>query len=206
MKRFLFALALFLLATAPAAALDRQPMRGDRFAVFAVPAEEGFDSGISELVARALRKELERKGFQTVVLPRSVTQMIADGIGEAVDASWIIEITYSDGNARSWGAIGTGREIGDTGVGGEIDIVTAALRAELRFYDARTFDLLEQFELDSRATTPTLSGIGLGGRYSWLWVSLPRMQRHPYSRAATVLARGAVSRILDSGREMAGGR
>jgi hypothetical protein len=206
MKRFLFALALFLVATAPAAAVDLRPMRGDRFAVLAVPAEGSERLGeVSELVARAIRKELERKGFQTVVLPRSVDQMVADGIADAVDAAWVVEITYSDGDARSWGGIGTGGEIGDVDVGGEISVVTAALHAELRFYDARTLELIDTYELDSRATSPTISGIGLGGRHSWLWVSLPWMQRHPYSRAAGALAREAVSRILRSSLEIASG-
>jgi hypothetical protein len=205
MKRFIVAALLFLIAASPLAAVDLRPVAGDRIAVLAVPQDDGrrMHEDLSELIARVTARRLEKEGFSTVVLPRSVDQLVEDGLREAVGAVWIIEIAWSDGRARTWGGGAAAGEVGNEAVGGDVAIVTAWLRADVNFYDARSLEMLDRFQLDSRATTPTLQGLGAGGRWSWLWVALPWGQRLPYSRAAGALAIQIHERIASRGAHLA---
>ncbi len=204
MKRFAFAVFLFLIAASPLAAVDLGLVRGDKIAVLAVPEDEGrrMHDDLSELIGRVTARRLEKEGFKTVVLPRSVDQLVEDGLKDAVGAAWIVEIAWSDGRARSWGGIAGGTE----GVGAEVGMVTAQLAAEIRFYDARTLEMVDRFEVDSRATSPALTGIGVGGRWSWLWASLPWGNRQAYGRAAGALAIQIYERIAPAGERIADAR
>jgi hypothetical protein len=197
MNRFVIAALLFLIAASPLAAVDLRPVPGDRIAVLAVPrdADRPIRDDLSELIARVTARRLEKEGFVTVVLPRTVDELVEDGLRETVNAAWIVEIAWSDGHARTWGAGGAGGEVGGGVVGGDVAIVTAWLRADVNFIDGRSLEMVDRFELDSRATTPTLQGLGVGGRWSWLWVALPWGQRLPYSRAAGALALQIQERI-----------
>ncbi len=190
MKRFAFALILFLIAASPLAAVELGPVAGDKIAILAVPQDEGrrMHDDLSELIGRVTARRLEKAGFQTVVLPRSVEQLVEDGLKDAVGAAWVVEIAWSDGRARSWGGLAGGTDVGDGVVGADVALVTATLVAEIRFYDARSLEMVDRFEVDSRATTPTLTGIGVGGRWTWLWAALPWGERLPYARAAGSLA------------------
>lgn len=208
MKRLAFAVILFLVAASPLAAVDLGPVAGDRIAILAVPRDDGrrMNDDLSDLIARVTARRLEKEGFATVVLPRSVDEFVEDGLREAVDATWIVEIEWSDGRAHTWGAGGAAGEVGGGVVGGDVAIVTAWLSADVNFYDARSLEMLDRFQLDSRATTPTLNGLGVGGRWSWLWVALPWGQRLPYSRAAGALAIQIHERIARRGEPLADAR
>jgi hypothetical protein len=205
MKRLVLAVFIVLIAASPLSAIDLRPMRGDRIAILAVPhdAERRTGDDLSELIARVTARRLEKEGFETVVLPRSVEEMVADNLREVVGAAWIVEIVWSDSRSRTWGAGGVGSGVGDGVVGGDIAVVTAWLRADVNFYDGRTLEMLNRYELDSRATTPTLNGVTLGGRWSWLWVALPWGQRYPYQRAAAALAIQINERIAPRGERVA---
>jgi hypothetical protein len=208
MKRFAIAAVLFLIAAAPLAAVDLRPVPGDRIAILAVPQDEGrrMHDDLSELIGRVTARRLEREGFITVVLPRSIDELVEDGLADAVDAAWIVEIAWSDGRARRWGGIEGGTDAGSATVGAGVAVVTARLAAEIRFYDARRLEMLDRFELDSHATTPALSGIGVGGRWSWLWASLPWGDRSAYQRAAGALAIQIHERIAPHGARAAHAR
>ena len=205
MKRLVLAVSMVLLAAAPLVAIDLRPMRGDRIAILAVPhdAERRAGDDLSELIARVTARRLEKEGFETVVLPRSVDEMVADNLREVVNAAWIVEIVWSDSRSQTWGAGGVGAGGSDGVVGGDVAIVTAWLSADVNFYDGHTLEVLDRYELDSRATTPTLNGVTLGGRWSWLWVALPWGQRYPYSRAAAALAIEIHERIAHRGERVA---
>ncbi len=97
MKRLAFAVILFLVAASPLAAVDLGPVAGDRIAILAVPRDDGrrMNDDLSDLIARVTARRLEKEGFATVVLPRSVDEFVEDGLREAVDAS---------GSSRSNGA------------------------------------------------------------------------------------------------------
>jgi hypothetical protein len=205
MKRFLFAALLFFIAASPLAAIDFRPQPGDKIAILAVPQdrERRMHDDLSELIANVTARRFERAGFPTVVLPRSVEELVADNLKDAVGAAWIVEIAWTDGRSRTWGGgMGVG-EVGDGAVGGDVAIVTAWLSANVNFYDGRSLEMLRRFELDSRATTPTLTGLSVGGRWSWLWVALPWGQRYPYSRAAAALAIQIHERVLTRGEGIA---
>ncbi|HVR44042.1 MAG TPA: hypothetical protein VMS56_11440 [Thermoanaerobaculia bacterium] len=202
MKRAIVPAALLLLLPAVSAGGGLLPLAaGERVAILVIPAGElrQIDEELSGVVARALRGELERRGFDTVVLPRSVEEMDEDGITDVVDAAWIVEIVASDGRASSLGGVAGEGTIDRIGIGGEISIVRSELSAELRVWDGRSLELLGTLHLDSRATTPTLSGIGIGRRGAGIRLSLPWYGT--YSRAARSIARQAVA-IITTGREL----
>lgn len=204
MKRFAFAVILFLVASSPLAAVDFGMVAGDRIAVLVVQ-EDGArltHDDLGELIGRVTARRLEKEGFATVLLPRSADELVADGLKDAVGAAWILEIAWSDGRARTWGGIAGGTE----GVGAEVGVVTAHLAAEIRLYDARTLEMVDRFEVDSRATTPALTGIGVGGRWSWLWASLPWGNRQVYGRAAGALAVQIYERVAPGRERIADGR
>lgn len=204
MKRFVFAIILFLIAASPLAAVELGPVPGDKIAVLTVPQDEErrMHDDLGELIGRVVARRLEKEGFGTVVLPRSADELVADGLTEAVGAAWILEVAWSDGRARTWGGIAGG----SNHVGAEIGVVRAELMAEIRFYDARTLEMVERFEVDSRATSPALTGIGVGGRWSWLWASLPWGTRQVYGRAAGSLAIQIYDRIMPQRERIADGR
>lgn len=198
----LVALAV-LIAASPAYAQDSSP--GMRVALFSAAPEEENELGgwTPELtIAKVMERELRRRGYETSVLNRTVASLVEDGLGESVEADIFVEIAADQHDGEGWGAIGTGGRVGSVDVGGTVAIVRSAFAANVRIYDGRTGAVLDEFELSSRALTPALSSISLGGDHAWFTIGVPWFERRTRDRAATALAKKVVAEVERAGAQL----
>jgi hypothetical protein len=62
--------------------------------------------------------------------------------------------------------------------------------------------VLDEFELSSRALTPALNSISLGGDHAGFSIGLPWYERRTRDRAATALARKVVAEVEQAGARL----
>ena len=196
------AIALLIGASSALAENDRPPFRVAIFS--AAPAVENEMGGWTpELtIARSMERELQKLGYPTTVLNRTVESLWEDGLEESVEADIFVEIAADQRDGEGWGAVGTGGRVGSVDVGGTVAIVRSAFAANVRIYDGRTGAVLDEFELSSRALTPALSSISLGGDHAWFTIGVPSFERRTRDRAATALARKVVAEVEQAGARL----
>lgn len=191
-------LSLALATSLTAGPVPDPPETGFRsVAVFAAAPWEENELGLTtpELtLAKAIGKLLEKEGLEVTVLSRTVDSLVEDGLEESVRADIFVEIV-ADARGESWGGIGGGGRTGDVYTGATVEIVRSAYAAEVRIHDGRTRELLDTFTLRSRAFTPALSSISLGGDHAWFTIGLPWFERQTSGRAANALAKKVVAEI-----------
>jgi hypothetical protein len=198
-------LAALAVLVAAFPAISGEPPSGLSVALFsAAPAEEHELGGWTpELtIAKVMERELRRRGYETSVLNRTVASLFEDGLEESVQADIFVEIAADQHDGEGWGAIGTGGRVGSVDVGGTVAIVRSVFAANVRIYDGRTGEVLDEFELSSRALTPALSSISLGGDHAWLTIGVPWFERRTRDRAATALARKVVAEVEQAGARL----
>lgn len=198
----LIAIALLLSASSAAAESARQQFSVALFS--AAPVEENELGGWTpELtVAHSMERELQKRGYSTTILNRTVESLWEDGLEESVEADIFVEIAADQRDGEGWGAVGTGGRVGSVDVGGTVAIVRSAFAARVRIYDGHSGAVLDEFELSSRALTPALSSISLGGDHAWFSIGVPWFERRTRDRAATALARKVVAEIEKAGARL----
>jgi hypothetical protein len=198
----LIAIALLLGASSATAENDRPHFSVALFS--AAPAEENELGGWTpELtIARSMERELRRRGHPTTILNRTVESLWEDGLEESVEADIFVEIAADRRDGEGWGAVGAGGRVGSVNVAGTVAIVRSAFAAKVRIYDGRSGAVLDEFELSSRALTPALNSISLGGDHAGFSIGLPWYERRTRDRAATALARKVVAEVEQAGARL----
>jgi hypothetical protein len=196
------AIALLMGAHAATAGNDRTRFSVALFS--AAPAVENELGGWTpELtIARSMERELKKRGYTATILNRTVESLWEDGLEDSVEADIFVEIAAEQGYGEGWGAVGTGGRVGSVDVGGTVAIVRSAFAAKVRIYDGRSGAVLDEFELSSRALTPALSSISLGGDHAWFTIGVPWFERRTRDRAATALARKVVAEVEQAGARL----
>ena len=195
--RALLALALLLATVVPASA---EPFpRGATFAVFAATADDVEDPRFTAelFLARALSRELERSGYRSQVLARSVATLAEDNLDEVVKADWFVEITAADAADGSYGTIGG---FGDR-AGAGVSILSSFNAADVTLYEAATLRPLATFRVDARAIMPALTSVGAVGDHFWIDLALPLFERAAANRAARAFARRAIAEMQHPAEE-----
>lgn len=188
MRRLLFLFAFAI--TVPAFALTRSPRPGDRIAVLRM--SEQFSYGADQTVARAvqndLRRELRALGFDAFDARATWEELSHQG---RPNADFLVEIVSSQ--AMSHPVAGGGVAAGAMAV--DVAMVVARVAAEVRLYDARTFNEIARFDLHNNNAAVLPTAIGIGGRSVWAFFAIPFVQYGQYRAAAHAVARQAASRI-----------
>lgn len=185
------ALVCLLVAPATATAINLGPVPGDRIAVLDAPRERSRnDWSVATALPGYLVQELRRAGYDAYRTRSSFEQFERSGERRAAD-DFFVEIGYSRSDAGSYGGVGVGGWHG----GAEVAVVSARLRAEIRIYSARDMHLVETLELEQSALAPTITGVGVGGRDGYFFLTLPFFERMPYRAAAKKIAREAARRL-----------
>ena len=188
MKRLTLILGFAI--TVPAFALTQSPRPGDRIGVLRMPGRyaRGAEETVAKTVQLDLRRELRDLGFDAYDARLSFDELSRNALPAA---EYFVEIISSPSGNRPVGGAGVG--VGALSV--DVGVVVAEVAAEVRVYEGRTLRTIEQFDLRQHNTRFVPMGIGLGGRWSWLYVALPFMQYGQYRAAAHEVARDAAERI-----------
>ncbi|HVS30848.1 MAG TPA: hypothetical protein VMS98_05280 [Thermoanaerobaculia bacterium] len=186
MKRLALAM-LVLFVALPAAAFKTTVRRGDRVGVLR-PAE-GYGHGVASVVTRSLERELRERGVDATDTRLTFDQLRDDDRGQA---DFYIEVVRGDGDAHALGGVG----VGDSSLGVDLSIVVAHVAARVNLYDGRTFELIDAYDFQRRASAVMPTGIGVGRRSVGLWVALPFVQMARYRAAARAVAAEAADAIV----------
>ena len=191
-------LALAALLALPVFAFDPAPRRGDRIGILhSVYDREEGNTYAASLVRSYLRRELEKRGFETFDVRGSVDDLVRDG---GSDADFYVELT-GEGESSPYGGVG----VGDRHVGVDIAVVGSRVAATVNLFDGRTLEQLDSFDLQRRNTTVMPTSIGLGGRHVGLWIAVPFVQWGRYRSAARAVAVDAAESIIETARRTPGG-
>lgn len=90
--------------------------------------------------------------------------------------------------------IGGGFPVGSVEVGAEIGMTHTRAAVQVMLYDGRTLEHLRTLDLHSQSSSPSVTGVGLGGRNSFLFLRLP-LRKIPERRVTRDLARSAAAQI-----------
>ena len=191
---------LILFSTSTAIAFDDRIPVVQTIAILTPPAPEraNLPEPVDHWLPRYLEEELDAAGFEAVLIESDLDAISERHTREPHDL--YVSIAFSDAAGGTYGGIGTAGDIGSVDLGGEIAIVRADVIAEIRLYSGATLEELESFELRSRLTAPTVTGVGLGGRHSWAFVRLPYLANAPLRKATRKLAKDAAERIAEQYR------
>lgn len=182
---------LLFLSAQPLWALH--PARGDRVGILETSERHRgrIERAISAEMPRALRDELRRAGFDARLMTRT-REEVGPG-GDEFD--FLVEIVYYDAEAGYYGGVGAGVPVGSVAVGAEVSMAYAQVDARLILYDGETVQLLRSFDLQARATSPAVTGVGIGHREGFLFVHLPLLRNAPHRKVTRALARSAAAQI-----------
>ncbi len=195
MRRPLAAIVLAF-AAAPLFAITGSPVRVNRIGVprMAQQYDDGPENAVAATVQRELQSELRARGFDVV----DTGMTFADLRRSADDGTPLyVEIVGGEASEHTRGEVGIGSA---EGIAGTIGIVVSRVAAEVRVYDGRTLALQQSSALAPHSTAVAPTGIGTGGRWSWLWVGLPSRAWSGYRSAAHDVARYAADRIAEVAR------
>jgi hypothetical protein len=183
-------LLLLVLAVAPslyAIEPSTAPVKGDRVGVLPIDARYSTLRGVSSLLPKYIAQEMRRAGFDAHVLRRDRDEIDS----KTGRDDFYVEVVEAESEGDGFGGIGA---VSSNGVGVEVDVVAAHVAAEVRLYDAE-MQLIDTYELAASAVSPTISGIGVGGRDGFLFLSLPWFSHYPHRLAAHELAKNAVRKM-----------
>ena len=194
MKRLLLALLLILVAV-PAMAFRTSLHRGDRVEVLrpSLVESRGFEGSVANAVTRGLQRELRSRGIDAIESDHTFEDLQREARG---DADYYVEVVSSDADGGPYGGIG----VGGRNVAVDISVIVSRVAATLRLYDGRTLELIDEYDMQRRATAVLPTAIGVGGRHVGLWVALPFVQYARYRAAARAVAADAAQAIVDGTR------
>ncbi|HUP49675.1 MAG TPA: hypothetical protein VNA04_12890 [Thermoanaerobaculia bacterium] len=188
MKRLAFVLMFAVMASA-ALAFDPSVAPGDRIAVLGtagyhdVPVPAPVASLLRGYLVRELRGE-EFDAFDTRLTHADLLR------GEREDADYYVEIVTGYGTDDPYGGVAVaGRHAAV-----EIGVVVSRVIAEMRIYDGRTLELIDQVDVQAHDTGVVPTAVGIGGRHG-IWVGLPVMRAMRHRAAAREAARNAAQSI-----------
>lgn len=189
MKRLPILLLLVLAATS-AFALDTVT-RGKRIGVLVSRERyEGAESAMSASIAKYLREELVKAGFDAFDTKVTYDELSRNA---TTAADYYIEITSSDSTGGVPGGIG----IGNSSVGVDISVVIARVAAEVRLYDGRSLELVHRFELDKSRKGIAPTSISIGGSNLFAWIAIPITEVVQFRRAAHAVAKEAAIQVAE---------
>ena len=188
MRSYLSLALAALLLPATAAAVEVRPLPGDRIGVMPIRGERhSFGRSVADALPSYLVSELRRAGYDAHRVDRPER---SPRNRDEVD-DFYIELSFADVDGGDYGGVGVGHDH----VGAEVSVVAAHLSVDVRIYDAASDRLVDSLELDATAVTPMLTGVGVGGRDGYLFLSLPFFERIPYRVAAKKIARAAAREV-----------
>jgi len=188
MKRLSMILVLAF-AAAPLFAITGNPVRGNRIGVLRIADRyDGPAATVAENVQSGLCRELRNFGFDAFE-----TDVTYDDLRrfERDAPSYYVEIVRGDGWSREAGGV----DLSNGVVGGSVGVIVSGVAAEVRLYDGRSLEVIRSFDLRHRSTSVAPTGVGIGGRWSWLWVGLPFFRYGEYRNAAREVAHDAAKQI-----------
>jgi hypothetical protein len=189
MKRLILAI-LIVLSAVPASAFDAEK-RSDRIAILHVTAEgRPGEATVGAAMAQALRNRLRRAGLDAFTLS-STWDEVQDDPRDDVD--FYVELAPWDADSDPYGGVG----VNGPHAGIDIAVVRSSVAAQLRVYDARTFQLLGQHDLTESSTAVLPVGIGVGHRAVYGWVAVPFAQWMQYRRITRRMAEDAAAHVVD---------
>ncbi len=189
MKRLPILLLLVLAATS-AFALDTVT-RGKRIGVLLTRERyEGAESAMSASIARYLREELVKSGFDAFDTKVTYDELSRNA---TTAADYYVEIAASDSTGGVPGGIG----IGNRTVGVDISVVIAHVAAEVRLYDGRSLELVHRFELDKSRKGIAPTSISIGGSNLFAWIAIPITEVVQFRRAAHAVAKEAAIQVAE---------
>jgi hypothetical protein len=187
MRSYLPLILFAFLAPATAAAIEIRPMPGDRIGVMPIRGERhAFSRSIADALPSYLVTELRRAGYDAHRVDRPQRSHNSEEHDD-----FYIELSFADVDGGDYGGVGVGHDH----VGAEVSVVAAHLSVDVRIYDAGSDRLVDSLELDATAVTPTVTGVGVGGRDGYLFLSLPFFEKIPYRVAAKKIARAAANEL-----------
>lgn len=189
MKRIIVA-TLILMSAVSASAFDAEK-RGDRIAILQVTAEgRPSEATVGSVMATYLRKNLRKAGFDAFTISETLDS-VQDEPRDDVD--FYVEIAPWDADSNPYGGVG----VNGPHAGVDIAVVSSRIAAQLRVYDARTFELLGSYELSDRSTAVMPVAVGVGHRAIYGWVAMPFAQWIQYRRLTKRMAEDAAVRVAD---------
>lgn len=191
MRRAAFALLTFLVAV-PLFAITGTPIRGNRIAVLRIGDRyNGAEAAVADSVLSGLTRELRGMGFDAYESDLAYDDLRRFENGAP---AYYVEIVSGRAADHAVGEVGLTNGV----IGGTIGLVVSHVAAEVRLYDGRSLEVVRSFDVRHRSTTVAPTGIGIGGRWSWLWVGLPVLRYGEYRNAAREVAHDAAKQIAET--------
>jgi len=191
MRRAAFALLALLLA-APLFAITGTPVRGNRIGVLRIADRyAGPEAAVADTVQSGLTRELRGLGFDAYE-----SDLTYDDLRrfEGDAPAYYVEIVSGRAADHAVGEVGLTNGV----LAGTVGLVVSHVAAEVRLYDGRSLEVVRSFEVRHRSTTIAPTGVGIGGRWSWLWVGLPVLRYGEYRSAAREVAHDAAKQIAET--------
>ena len=176
-------LAVLCVLALPLFGLTRPVSRGDRIGVL-----RSSEQAIAKAIESDLRDALHDRGFHAFDARATFDDMQRGG---APAADYYVEVVSSDAAGHAVGGVGTA--VGAVAV--EAGVVVSHVAAELRVYDGRTLAEINRFALRQKSTAVVPTGLGVGSRPFWAFVTLPFVRYGQYRSAAREIARQAADLI-----------
>ncbi len=150
-----------------------------------------FTQGAEQTVAKAvqtdLRSELRDRGFDAFD-----ARMTFDELRRGqTTADYYVEIVSGHALNNPVGGVGSGAG----GIAVEVAVVVSRVAAQVRLYDGRTLDLIQNYDLHQNRTAVVPTAIGVGSRSVWFFAAIPFFHYGQYRAAAHDVARAAAERI-----------
>jgi hypothetical protein len=186
MKRLI--LALVLLAATPLFAFNTTMSRGDRVGVLQPAVANEHDEWIARAVSAHLLRALRDRGLDAFDAGIQYDELVARTTS---DADYYVEVVSGVADADARGGVGVwGRSMGV-----DVAMVVSNVAARLRIYDGRTFQVVDEYDLERRSKSVMPVAISAGGRHVGVWFALPVIQQARLRAAARAVAREAAQRI-----------
>jgi hypothetical protein len=183
--------ALLLLLALPMFAITGTPSgkRGLRVGVLrSAGVWQGDELIAATDVERETTAQLRRSGVEAWDTSRTI-EMIRDE--DLHDADLFVEISGGDARVHQVGDVG----VGDRHVSATLGVLMSKVAAEVRVYDGRTLELIDQYDLSRRKTAVVPTSIGFGTRDLFAYAALPIFRHVQYRSAVREVAEEAAKRI-----------
>jgi len=186
MKRLLAALCLISIAGA-AFAFD-STRRPNRIGILlsAADFDQERETVVEREVRRALRAELQQRGFDAFDAELTFEEASRDGV---MAADYLVEIVGGDPQAEEYGGLGIGSRHIDFTLG----VIVSRVAADIRVYDAETLQVIATENLSRRKSAVVPTSLGFGGNHVFAAVALPFFYRAQYRNVARAAARDAAT-------------
>jgi len=173
---------LFFVAV-PAWPFHITPPAGARIGVLRMSS----DSSLSRTIQHGLRNNLRELGFDAFDAQSTFEELSP---ADRADADFYVAVVSSQALDHPV----AGGEIGDGRIGVDVAVVVSKIAAAVRLYDARTLEVIDEYDLQRNRAAVVPTAIGFG-RFFWARIPLPFVQYAQFRSAAHAVARDAARRI-----------